>query len=115
MKVTIKKLLSLIVIPAAVIYSNFILCTNVDMSLWIIISTVVVDLSLLMVCMFIFNQHKDYIFSINFEYVPLCCIGIGMEKGSIGIILPFCVFAFGWIDPFNSPFHKHHEDIDYED
>jgi hypothetical protein len=98
MKVTIKKLLSLIVIPAALIYSNFVLCSSIDMSLLIIVSTVIIDLALLFACIFIFNQHKDYKFKIGFEFVPLCCIGIGVERGSIGLILPFFVIAFGWTE-----------------
>lgn len=96
MKVTIKKLLSLIVIPAAVIYLNYMQCITLDMNLWIIVSTVIIDISLLFVCIFIFNQHQDYKFKIGFEFVPLCCIGIGIERGSIGLILPFFVIVFGW-------------------
>lgn len=101
MKVTIKKLLSLIVIPAALIYSNFVLCSSIHMSLLIIISTVVIDLSLLLLCIILFNQHKNHKFKVAFEFVPLCCIGIGIEGGSIGIIFPFCVIAFGWADVIN--------------
>ena len=101
MKVTIKKLLSLIVIPAALIYSNFVLCSSIDMSLLIIVSTVIIDLALLFACIFIFNQHKNYRFTIGFEPVPIITpIGIGWSDGMIGILLPFFVIAFGWKEDF---------------
>ena len=97
MKVTIKKLLSLIVIPAALIYSNFVLCSSIHMSLLIIVSTVVIDLSLLLLCIILFNQHKDHKFKVGLESVPIITpIGIGWSDGMFGIILPFCVIAFGW-------------------
>lgn len=96
MKVTIKKLLSLIVMPTALTYLNFVLCSHVNMSLWIIIATVVVDLSILLACMLLYKQHSTYKFKVHFEFIPMCCIGIGAEGGAIGLILPFCVIAFGW-------------------
>jgi presenilin-like A22 family membrane protease len=98
MKVTIKKLLSLIVIPAALIYLNYVLCVSIHMTLLAIISTIVIDLAIILACLLLWNQHKTYKFKVNFEYVPMCCVGIGVEGGVIGIILPFCVIAFGWIN-----------------
>tara|TARA_R110002167_G_scaffold259224_1_gene465739 strand:+ start:1053 stop:1175 length:123 start_codon:yes stop_codon:yes gene_type:complete len=31
----------------------------------------------------------------------MCCIGIGIEGGAIGIIFPFFVIAFGWTEPYD--------------
>ena len=98
MKVTIKKLLSGIIIPLSIVYLNYL---HIDVFFNTVlgsIATVFVNLAALSLCFILFNQHKTYKFKVAFEFVPLCCIGIGIEGGSIGIILPFCVIAFGWQD-----------------
>lgn len=99
MKVTIKKLLSLIVIPTTLIYLNIIL-SSMDITLWSILTIVIINLAVIITCYLLYSQHKDYKFGWHCEYIPMCCIGIGMEKGSIGIIIPFFVIAFGWRNPY---------------
>ena len=100
MKVTIKKLLSLIVIPAALIYLDIML-SSMNMTLWSILTIVVINIAVIISCYLLYSQHKDTKFTIHCEYVPMCCIGIGIEGGAIGIIFPFFVIAFGWTIPYD--------------
>ena len=100
MKITIKKLLSLIVIPAALIYLDIML-SSINMTLWSIITIVIINLAVIISCYLLYSQHKDSKFTIHCEFIPMCCIGIGLEKGAIGIILPFFVIAFGWTIPYD--------------
>ena len=101
MKVTIKKLLSGIIIPLSIVYLNYL---HIDVFFSTVlgsIATVFVNLAALSLCFILFNQHKTYKFKIGLEFIPLIVpIGIGWsnESGMFGIILPFCVIAFGWQD-----------------
>ena len=100
MKVTIKKLLSLIVIPTALIYLDIMLFNTIDINLWSIITIIIINLAIVIACYILYSQHKEHKFKLNIEFIPMCCIGIGIENGSIGIILPFLVIAFGWVNPY---------------
>ena len=97
MKVTIKKLLSGIIVPLSIIYLNYL---HIDVFFTTVlgsIATVLVNLAALSCCFILFQHHKtSHKFKIHGEFVPMCTIGLGAQEGMIGIVLPFYVIAFGW-------------------
>ena len=101
MKVTIKKLLLGIIIPLSIVYLNYL---HIDVFFTTVlgsIATVFVNLAALSCCFILFHHHPSYKFKVGFEKIPLIVpIGLGWsnESGMFGIILPFCVIAFGWTD-----------------
>ena len=44
------------------------------------------------------RRFKKYKFIIRTEYIPVLSVGIGYSNGCVGIILPFFVISFGFIN-----------------
>jgi len=44
------------------------------------------------------RRFKKYKFIIHTEYIPVLSVGIGYSNGCIGIILPFFVLSFGFVN-----------------
>tara|TARA_R110001583_G_scaffold44539_3_gene141224 strand:- start:181 stop:489 length:309 start_codon:yes stop_codon:yes gene_type:complete len=95
MKITIKKLLAILILPAAIVYMDILIIPILTMSIDFI-ALAAINVSTLIGCYMLYLQHKDHKFTTGIESVPLCTIGFGWHNGLIGIVFPFFVITFGW-------------------
>ena len=47
---------------------------------------------------YMLRRFKNYRFILETEYIPVLSVGIGYSNGCIGIILPFFVLSFGFVN-----------------
>lgn len=47
---------------------------------------------------YMLRRFKKYRFIIETEFIPIFSVGIGYSNGCIGIILPFLVISFGFVN-----------------
>ena len=47
---------------------------------------------------YMLRRFKKYEFIIQTEFIPILSVGIGYSNGCIGIILPFFVLSFGFVN-----------------
>ena len=97
LKITCIKLFYLIIVPLVAIYVTAVLFKYFIISWKGYLILTIGWLALLYGINLISKKdNKTHRFTWGFEFVPLLCIGFGAERGKLGIILPFCVFHFGW-------------------
>jgi len=47
---------------------------------------------------YMLRRFKKYRFILETEFIPILSVGIGYSNGCVGIILPFFVISFGFIN-----------------
>jgi hypothetical protein len=95
MKVTLKKIISGLIVPVALIYINIIMIPLLSGSIDFF-ALGAINVSTLIGCYMLYQQHKDHKFKIGIESAPMCTVGFGWDNGLIGIVFPFFVITFGW-------------------